>query len=197
LTRVDKRPDRLVVASANPDKIAEVEKIWEELGVGSRIVRGLTWEDVEETGETLEENALLKARAVAAATGLPSLADDTGLEVDALGGRPGVRSARYAGENATYQDNVALLLTEMEGRRDRSARFRTVTALVWPSGQVLVADGALEGRITTAARGGGGFGYDSVFEVGDRTLAEITPAEKNRISHRSRALRALAALLRP
>jgi len=195
LKRVGKRPDRLVVASANPDKIAEVEKIWEELGVGSRIVRGLTWEDVEETGETLEENALLKARAVSAATGLPSLADDTGLEVDALGGRPGVRSARYAGENVTYQDNVALLLTEMEGRRDRSARFRTVAALVWPSGPVLVAEGVLEGRITTDPRGEGGFGYDSVFEVRDRTLAEITASEKNRISHRGRALRSLAALL--
>ena len=197
MTRVDRRPDRLVVASANPDKIAEVEKIWEELGVGSRIVRGLSWEEVEETGETLEENALLKARAVAAATGLPSLADDTGLEVDALGGRPGVRSARYAGEEATYQDNVTLLLTEMEGRRDRSARFRTVAALAWPSGGSLVAEGVLEGRITTQARGEGGFGYDSVFEVGDRTLAEITSAEKNRISHRSRALRALVALLCP
>jgi len=192
---VDKRPDRLVVASANPDKIAEVEKIWEELGVGSLIVRGLSWEAVEETGETLEENALLKARAVAAATGLPSLADDTGLEVDALGGRPGVRSARYAGEEATYQDNVDLLLTEMRGRIDRSARFRTVAALVWPSGHVLVAEGALEGRITTQARGQRGFGYDSVFGVGDRPPAEITSAEKNRISHRSRALRTLASLL--
>lgn len=195
MTRVDKRPDRLVVASANPDKIAEVEKIWEELGVGSRIVRGLSWEDVEETGETLEENALLKARAVAATTGFPSLADDTGLEVDALGGRPGVRSARYAGEDVTYGDNVALLLTEMQGHSDRSARFRTVAALVWPSGRFLVAEGVLEGRITTATRGEGGFGYDSVFEVGNRTLAEITAAEKNRISHRSRALRALAAFL--
>lgn len=190
-------PDRLVVASANPDKIAEVRKIWEELGVGSRIVSGLTWEEVEETGDTLEENALLKARAVAAATGIPSLADDTGLEVDALGGRPGVRSARYAGENVTYQDNVARLLAEMEGRTDRSARFRTVAALVWPSGRTLVAEGVLEGRITTAARGEGGFGYDPVFEVDNRTLAEITSAEKNRMSHRSRALRALAALLHP
>lgn len=197
MSRVEKRPDRLVVASANPDKIAEVEKIWEELGVGSRIVRGLTWEDVEETGETLQENALLKARAVADATGLPSLADDTGLEVDALGGRPGVRSARYAGEKATYQDNVALLLTEMGNRTDRSARFRTVMALVWPSGHVVVAEGVLEGSIATDARGDGGFGYDSVFEVGNRTLAEITVTEKNRISHRSRGLRSLAALLHP
>ena len=194
---MEKRPDRLVVASANPHKIAEVEEIWEELGLGSRIVRGLSWEDVEETGETLEENALIKARAVADVTGLPSLADDTGLEVDALGGRPGVRSARYAGEGATYQENVALLLTEMAGRGDRSARFRTVAALVWPSGRFLVAEGVLEGRITTDARGEAGFGYDSVFEVGDRTLAEITPTQKNRISHRRRALRALADLLHP
>ena len=194
---MEKRPDRLVVASANPDKIAEVEEIWEELGVGSRIVRGLNWEDVEETGETLEENALLKARAVTDATGLPSLADDTGLEVDSLGGRPGVRSARYAGEGATYRENVALLLTEMAGRGDRSARFRTVAALVWPSGRFLVAEGVLEGRITTDARGEAGFGYDSVFEVGDRTLAEITTTRKNRISHRRRALRALADLLHP
>ena len=193
---MEKRPDRLVVASANPDKIAEVEKIWEELGVGSRIVRGLRWKEVEETGETLEENALLKARAVTAATGLPSLADDTGLEVDALGGRPGVRSARYAGEDVTYQDNVNRLLTDMEGHSDRSARFRTVAALVWPSGNFLVAEGVLGGRITADPRGEGGFGYDSVFEVCDRTLAEITAAEKNRISHRSRALRALASLLR-
>ena len=184
-----------MVASANPHKIAEVEEIWEELGLGSRIVRGLSWEDVEETGETLEENALIKARAVADVTGLPSLADDTGLEVDVLGGRPGVRSARYAGDGATYQENVALLLTEMAGRGDRSARFRTVAALVWPSGRFLVAEGVLEGGITTDARGEAGFGYDSVFEVGDRTLAEITSAEKNRISHRSRALRALASLL--
>ena len=193
---MDKRPDRVVVASANPDKIAEVEKIWEGLGVGSRIVRGLRWEDVEETGATLEENALLKARAVAAATGLASLADDTGLDVDALGGRPGVRSARYAGEEASYEENIARLLTEMHGRSDRSARFRTVAALVWPSGRFLVAEGVLEGRIANATRGEGGFGYDSVFEVGNRTLAEITPAEKNRMSHRSRALRALASLLR-
>lgn len=184
-----------MVASANPDKIAEVEQIWEELGVGSRIVRGLSWEEVEETGGTLQENALIKARAVAAVTGLPSLADDTGLEVLSLGGRPGVRSARYAGEEATYEDNVARLLAEMEGRCDRSARFRTVAALVWPEGRTVMAEGVLEGRITTTARGKGGFGYDSVFEVGEWTLAEITVAHKNRISHRSRALRALAARL--
>lgn len=197
MTGVVPAPDRLVVASANPHKIAEVERIWQEIGIGGEIVRGLSWEEVEETGETLEENALLKARAVVRATGIPALADDTGLEVAALGGAPGVRSARYAGENVTYRDNTDRLLREMDGQSLRSARFRTVAALAWPSGRFLVAEGVLEGRITRAARGEGGFGYDPVFEVGDRTLAEMTAAEKNRISHRSRALRALAALLHP
>lgn len=197
MTGVVPAPGRLVVASANPHKIAEVERIWQEIGIGGEIVSGLSWKEVEETGETLEENALLKARAVVEATGIPALADDTGLEVEALGGAPGVRSARYAGENVTYQDNTARLLQEMDGGSLRSARFRTVAALAWPSGGCLVAEGVLEGRITRAARGEGGFGYDPVFEVGDRTLAEMTAAEKNRISHRSRALRALAALLHP
>ena len=188
--------DRLVVASANPHKIAEVEKIWEELGVGGRIVRGLSWDEVEETGDTLEENALLKAREVVAATGIPSLADDTGLEVEALDGAPGVRSARYAGEDVSYEDNTSLLLKEMESHSQRSARFRTVAALVWPGGLYLVAEGMLEGRITRTPRGQRGFGYDPVFEVEGRTLAEMTSTQKNDISHRSRALRALAALLK-
>ena len=108
-----------------------------------------------------------------------------------------MRSARYAGEDATYDDNVARLLAEMEGRPERSARFRTVVALVWPSGRSLVAEGVLEGRITRTPRGKAGFGYDPVFEVEGRTLAEMTSAEKNRISHRSRALRALAGLFHP
>lgn len=192
---IDTAPDRLVVASANLHKIAEVETIWQELGVGGQIVRGLTWDEVEETGETLEENALLKARTVVTVTGIPALADDTGLEVTALGGAPGVRSARYAGENVTYRDNTDRLLKEMQGRRDRSARFRTVAALAWPDGGWLAAEGILEGRITRTPRGGAGFGYDPVFEVEGRTLAEMTSAEKNRISHRRRALRALAELL--
>ena len=195
MNTVNSAPDRLVVASANPDKIAEVEKIWLELGVGGRIVSGLTWDDVEETGETLEENALLKARAVVEATGIAALADDTGLEVKSLGGAPGVRSARYAGENVTYDHNTAQLLRQMDGKLDRSARFRTVAVLAWPNGRFLVAEGVLAGRITRVARGEGGFGYDPVFEVGEWTLAEMTATEKNRISHRGRALRALANML--
>lgn len=193
------RIDRLVVASKNPDKIAEVEAVLEGLGLVGEVARGLEWPDVEETGKTLEENALLKARAVSDATGLPALADDTGLEVAALGGAPGVRSARFAGENATYADNVRKLLRDLAGREERSARFRTVVALVVPGAAALTAEGALEGRIVSEARGANGFGYDPVFELDvggePRTLAELGPAAKNELSHRGLALRALAERL--
>ena len=133
--------------------------------------------DVDETGETLLDNARLKARALAAATGVPAIADDTGLEVDDLGGEPGVRSARYSGESATYADNVAKLLAALEGRPEpRSARFRTVAVAAWPDGREVVAEGVVEGTIATAPRGGGGFGYDPVFVPGggdSRTFAEM------------------------
>ncbi|GBE23599.1 MAG TPA: RdgB/HAM1 family non-canonical purine NTP pyrophosphatase [Actinobacteria bacterium] len=187
--------ERLVVASKNPDKIGEIEAVLRGLGLVDVVARGLEWPDVEETGTTLEENALLKARAVAAAVGLPALADDTGLEVDALGGAPGVRSARYAGTDATYDDNVRRLLAEVADAQDRSARFRTVMALVFPDGREIVGEGVLEGQIIDERRGTSGFGYDPVFLVDGRTLAEIDPVEKNAISHRGRALRALAARL--
>lgn len=185
----------LVVASKNPDKVREVEAVLTDLGVVGEIVRGLDWPDVDETGETLEENALLKARAVAAATGLPSLADDTGLEVDALGGAPGVYAARYSGPGATYASNVAKLLAELTGVSERRAVFRTVIAVVDPEGDEWLAEGSLEGTIALSPRGENGFGYDPVFEVGDRTLAELTAAEKNSLSHRARALKAIAAAL--
>lgn len=186
---------RLVVASKNPDKIAEVEAVLEEMGRVGEIVRGLDWPDVEETGATLEENALLKARAVASVTGLPALADDTGLEVAALGGAPGLHTARYAGPAAEYADNVRKLLAELVQCEDRRAVFRTVIAVVSPTGEEWVAEGRLEGSIARAPRGAGGFGYDPVFVVDGRSLAELSPAEKNRISHRARALRAMAELL--
>jgi XTP/dITP diphosphohydrolase len=189
------RIPRLVVASKNPDKIAEIEAVLTGLGVVDEIVRDLDWPEVDETGSTLEENARLKAHAVAAATGLPALADDTGLEVDALGGRPGVRSARYAGPGATYQGNVEKLLDELRGVRNRTARFRTVMVLAFPDGREITAEGVLQGEIIDAPRGGSGFGYDPVFEVDGRTLAEMTPEEKNAISHRARALRELAGRL--
>jgi XTP/dITP diphosphohydrolase len=185
---------RLVVASKNPDKIQEIEEVLGETGLAGEIVRGLDWPDVEETGETLEENALLKARAVMEAVGLPAVADDTGLEVAALGGLPGVRTARYAGEEATYADNVDLLLRELEGVEDRRAWFRTAVALVMPDNSEIVVNGALEGVIASSARGSGGFGYDPVFEVEGRTLSEMGVAEKNQFSHRARALRSLASV---
>jgi XTP/dITP diphosphohydrolase len=187
--------ERLVVASKNPDKIAEVEEVLAELGLVREIVRGLEWPDVDETEPTLVGNALLKARAVRRATGLAAVADDTGLEVDALGGDPGVHTARYAGPAASYSDNVAKLLAEMEGVKRRSARFRTAVALVLESGTEVTVEGVVEGEITTERRGDGGFGYDPIFSVAGRTFAEMGNAEKHRVSHRALALRALAAAL--
>jgi XTP/dITP diphosphohydrolase len=186
---------RVVVASKNPDKVREVEDVLAALDLGIEVVRGLDWPDVDETEDTLEGNALLKARAVRDHTGLAALADDTGLEVDALGGAPGVRAARFAGPDAGYEENVDKLLAMMEGETDRRARFRTVVAVVDPAGGELLVEGVLEGSIGRERRGSGGFGYDPVFLVGDRTLAEYGAAEKNRISHRALALAALASEL--
>ena len=187
-----KRPARVVVASKNPDKIREVEAVLASFDPSIEIVTGHDWPDVAETEDSLEGNALLKARAVMQATGVAALADDTGLEVDALGGAPGVYSARYAGPDATYADNLARLLHDLDGVEERVARFRTVVALVDPDGSELFVEGVFEGRITTDPRGDAGFGYDPVFEVDGRTIAEMPEAEKNTISHRARALQALA-----
>lgn len=186
---------RLVVASQNPDKISEIEAVLAHLPTPIAVVRGLSWSPVAETETTLRGNALLKARAVREATGLAALADDTGLEVAALGGAPGVHTARYAGPGASYTDNVAKLLSELDERPDRDARFRTAVAVVDEAGDELVVEGVLDGRITAAPRGQGGFGYDPVFEVDGRTLAEMTADVKNRISHRARAIRALVEAL--
>ncbi len=190
------RIHRLVVATKNQDKLREIEAVLLGLGLVGEIVAGLDWPDVDETESTLEGNALLKAQSVVAATGLPALADDTGLEVAALDGGPGVRSARYAGEAASYADNVRVLLENLVEESDRSARFRTVMALVMPGQEDVLAEGILEGHIINTPRGESGFGYDPVFDVDGRTLAEMGPAEKNRISHRGRAIRALAEELR-
>ena len=187
---------RLVLATANPHKAAEIEALlpdWVEV-----VPRPAALGDVEETAETLEGNALLKARAVGEAAGEPAVADDTGLEVVALGGRPGVWASRYAGPGATYADNVAKLLAELEGVVDRRARFRTVAAVWFPDGRQVVAEGAVDGTIAEASRGVAGFGYDPVFvpDGGDgRTFAEMTAEEKQAVSHRGRAFRALAAAL--
>lgn len=186
---------RLAIASKNPDKITEMAGLIRELGLTDEIVGGLDWPEVVETGDTLEENALLKARCVVEATGLPVVADDTGLEVAALSGAPGVHTARFAGPDASYEDNVRKMLEEMKGVIDRAARFRTVVALAFPDGVEITAEGSIEGRIGEEIRGDGGFGYDPIFEVEGETLSEMGIEQKNQLSHRARAFWALAASL--
>jgi XTP/dITP diphosphohydrolase len=192
---------RLVLASANPDKAAEISAILTAAVPGLDLApRPDDLADIDETGATLLENARLKASATAAATGEAAVADDTGLAVDALDGAPGVYSARFAGEGATYADNVAKLLKELDGLTPdrRTARFETVALVRWPDGREVAATGAVEGVITTGPRGERGFGYDPIFEPleGDgRTFAELLPMEKHALSHRGRAFRALAAEL--
>lgn len=186
----------LVVATFNPHKLAEIRAILPGLPAELRALSSFPGAaPAEEDGGTLEANAAKKALAAARGTGLPALADDTGLEVDALGGAPGVRSARYAGETASYAENNAKLLGALAGLppERRTARFACVTALALPSGELHTARGTLEGRIAAVPRGGNGFGYDPLFEVGagPRTLAEFSEAEKNGASHRGAALRNL------
>jgi XTP/dITP diphosphohydrolase len=186
---------RLVLATSNPDKTREIEELFRGLSVRivpvTDIVPG--W-SIEETADSLEGNALLKARAAGEVTGEPAIADDTGLFVAALGGAPGVRSARFAGPDATYADNVRRLLEALYGRpgEDRQAVFRTAVALVRPDGRERVFQGELRGRILESPRGESGFGYDPVFLVPEegRTLAEIPLERKNALSHRSLAFRA-------
>lgn len=169
-------------------------------GVAELVPRPAGLGEVVEDADDLEGNARLKAAAVCAFAGAAAVADDTGLEVDALGGAPGVRTARYAGETAGYAENVARLLAEMEGvaPAERTARFRTVVVVAWPDGAELVAVGSVEGLIAAEPRGLGGFGYDPVFvpaEGGGRTFAEMGDAAKHAVSHRGRAFRALALAL--
>jgi XTP/dITP diphosphohydrolase len=184
---------RLVLASHNRGKLAEFRRILAGLDVELADPDTLDLPEVEETGTTFTENALLKARAAVAATGLASVADDSGLVVDALGGEPGVRSARYAGRHGDDAANLALVLERMAGREQRSARFVCVAALVTPDGREWTAEGTLEGVLTHAPRGTDGFGYDPVLQpLGEtRTTAELTPQEKDAISHRGKAFRAL------
>jgi XTP/dITP diphosphohydrolase len=189
---------RFVLATANPDKAEEITRILRDAGAPVKLApRPPDVPEVDETGATLEVNARLKAVGLARATGLPAIADDTGLEVDALGGAPGVYSARFAGPDATYADNCELLLRRLDGvpPERRTARFATVALAHWPDGREAAALGTVEGTITDAVRGAGGFGYDPVFvpKEGDgRTFAEMTAAEKHAISHRGRAFRTLA-----
>ncbi|MGD0853449.1 MAG: RdgB/HAM1 family non-canonical purine NTP pyrophosphatase [Acidimicrobiales bacterium] len=181
-----------VLATANRHKVDEMRAVLTPLGV-TLLDRPEDVAEVDETGETLEENALLKARALVEATGDAAIADDTGLFVDALDGRPGVRSARYAGDAASDDENVTKLLDELRDVDQRRARFVTVIAVAYPDGTEFNVEGELSGVIALARAGDQGFGYDPVFVPdGDgRTLAELTMSEKNERSHRARALRAL------
>ena len=191
---------RYVVATFNRDKAAELHALLALPDV--ELVTLADWPGAvapAETGDTLRANARIKALAAVALTGLPAIADDTGLEVDALNGAPGVHAARYAGPKATYAENVAKLLRELAGvpPERRTARFRTVCYAAWPDGMEMSADGVLAGTITEAPRGANGFGYDPVFvpKGETRTYAELTDEEKNAISHRARAVRVLRKIL--
>lgn len=186
----------LVCASANPDKVVEIAAV---LGDAVELMpRPTSVGEVIEDADTLEGNARLKAVAIRDATGQAAVADDTGLEVDALDGAPGVFAARYAGDGCSYADNRDKLLSELGDTDQRSARFRTVVVVAYPDGSELVAEGVCEGVITHRDMGGGGFGYDSIFApdgAGGHTFAEMTDDDKNAISHRGRALRNLLAQL--
>jgi len=193
----------LVVASANPDKAAEIAAILGSVP-GLRLhPRPADVPDVEETGATLVENARLKAVALMEATGMAAVSDDTGLEIDALGGAPGVYSARYSGEHATYAENVSKVLAELDrvgatSPAQRAATFRSVAFVAYPDGGEVWAEGTVAGVIAPRPTGGAGFGYDPVFvpdDCGGRTFAQMEAEEKHRVSHRGRAFRALAELL--
>ena len=191
-------PSCLVLATANPGKVAELRALVQEWGaVEVRSLAEFAGLDLPaEDGATYAENAAIKAQAVAVATGLPALADDSGLEVEALGGAPGVHSARYAGSD---RERIARLLAALAGVTDRRACFRAVVVLAWPDGREAQAEGVCSGSIAGSPDGGGGFGYDPVFIADDlgHTFAAATQDEKSRVSHRARAVRTLGLRLKP
>ncbi|MEJ2508130.1 MAG: RdgB/HAM1 family non-canonical purine NTP pyrophosphatase [Gammaproteobacteria bacterium] len=192
---------RVVLASGNLGKVREINQLLTELAIEVLPQSEFQVPEVEETGLTFVENAILKARNAAARTGLPAIADDSGLEVDALNGAPGIYSARYAGPGASDTDNLQRLLGELDGvaEAERSARFQCLMVYMRHAGDPtpIICQGTWEGRILTAAQGGGGFGYDPVFFVPDRgcSAAELSPEVKNSLSHRGQALRCLVAAL--
>jgi XTP/dITP diphosphohydrolase len=194
---------RVILASSNAGKLAELTILLAPLGFELTPQQQLGIESPPETGETFLANALLKARHAARTHGLPAIADDSGIEVDALGKAPGVRSARFAGEGAADEENLRKLLTQMRNvpATRRGARYRCAIAFVRSAADAdpITAEGAWEGSIAEVPRGAGGFGYDPIFvPAGDaRTAAELAPSEKNAVSHRALALRALLAQLRP
>ena len=191
--------DRFVCASANPGKVAEIASLL--AGLVELLPRPDDVPDVVEDAETLIGNARLKALAICRATGLPAISDDTGLEVDALDGAPGVHTARFAGEHCSDSDNRAKMLSLLRAVPvgSRAARFKTVAMVVWPNGRELAVEGICEGSIAPEERGDRGFGYDPLFiadQAGGRTFSEMSEVEKNEISHRGRAFRALVDALR-
>jgi XTP/dITP diphosphohydrolase len=190
----------LVLATRNPDKGAELAALLNDVGVTIRTLADFPGApEVVEDGNTCEANAIKKATEIATYTGLPAVADDTGLEVEVLGGRPGVHAARYAGKRATYEENCRKLLKELDGIpwKRRTARFITVAAIARPGEAVQVVRGTLDGLIAEEPSGQHGFGYDPVFFVPElgKTLAQLTPDEKNRISHRARAFQKAREIL--
>lgn len=194
-------PERLAIASQNPHKLRELGRICRDWPVEWLTVQNHPgpWPDVDEPHDTYLHNALEKARAVAEVLGVPAIADDSGIEVDALDGGPGPRSARFAGEGASDADNLAMLIGLVAGVEPdaRTARYRCVAAIAWPDGRTMHAEGTCEGTLIGQPRGDRGFGYDPVFvpQGGRSTMAELGDEEKDRISHRGRAFRALAELL--
>ena len=200
-------PSKLAIASSNPGKVGEILSICRDwpvtwvtaTGAAGETPSAAAWPAVEETGRTYLENARLKAGAVAAHAGVPAVADDSGIEVDALGGLPGPRSARFAGPGADDRANLQLLIERVReaAPEARTARYRSVVVCAWPDGREVHAEGTCEGRLITEPRGSGGFGYDPIFvpRSETRTMAELSPEEKDRISHRGRAFRALRRAL--
>ncbi len=182
--------ETFVIATHNAHKIAELSRILEPMGIH---VVAAEVPDVEETGTTFEENARLKAVSACQTTGLPSVADDSGIEVDALNGAPGIYSARYAGENATDADRNKKLLEELKDvpMEKRTARFVSAISCVFPQGEEICVTGICEGKVAFQPKGQDGFGYDPIFLVGEKTYAELSPQEKDAVSHRGKALRML------
>ena len=193
---------RLVLASHNPGKLSELRALLTPHGVAITSSGELGLPEPEESGATFADNARLKAHAAAQASGLPALADDSGLEAHGLGGAPGVHSARWAGPERDFAKAMARVRDELRlrfgafARADRSAAFVAVLCLAWPDGHDELAEGRVEGELVDPPRGSGGFGYDPMFvpEGGDRTFGEMAPADKQRLSHRARALRRLVAM---
>ena len=190
---------KFIIATNNQKKLKELERILNPLGINAVSAKeeGISLDDVEETGTTFAENAYLKAEAAFKKTGLPSVADDSGLCVDVLDGRPGIYSARYAGENATDEDKNNKLLAELNDvpEKDRTAHFTCAICCILPSGEKIEVEGVCEGSIAFEPHGNGGFGYDPIFKYGDKSYADLSSDEKDAVSHRGQALRKLKAEL--